>query len=318
MASQLTTTVQVDPAVAIYYDKVLLDRALPKLIYDLFGQRRSLKQKSGNTMKFRRYNSLSVANVPLSEAQPPPLQQLSKTDLLAQIQQFAGAVAISDVVDYTVEDNTLNETGDLLGEQMGLTLDTLLRDVLCASASYRACTAGANAHTPTEISATDIDACTSLLLGGNAEFIEEIKEATTGIGTTPIQQAFPVIGHTDELSALKACTGYIPVAKYPKADPMHKAEFGSVENSRWLLTTNAKKVGSDPSVYSNLMFAKNAYGVIDLEGGTVQNIFHGYGSSGTNDPANQIASMAWKAWFTARILNDLFILNIGASNKAAT
>jgi N4-gp56 family major capsid protein len=318
MASQATTTANVDPAVSLFYDKILLDRALPKLVYDIAGQQRNLRQKSGNTIKFRRYNSLPLANVPLPEGQPPPLNQLSKTDLLAQIQQFAGAVAITDVVKYTVEDDTLQETTQLQGEQMGLTLDSLLRDVLCASASYRSCTMGTNGKTPTELNQVDIDNAVQILLGGNAEFLEEVKQASTGIGTMPIAPAFIGIGHTDELTTLKNCTDWVPAHKYPKADPMHKAELGSTGYVRWLLTTNAKIVGTGPKVYNNLIIGRNAYGVIELDDGTVQNIFHDFGSAGPMDPVDQLASMGWKTWFVARILNDAFILIQAATNKAGT
>lgn len=315
MAGQVTTTGQVDPAVAIYYDRVLLERALPELVHDIAGQRRSISQKSGNTMKFRRYNSLTAATVPVSEPNPPPLEQLSKTDLLAQIQQYIKGVAISDVVDYTVEDNVLNETGDLLGENMGLTYDTIIRDILCASASYYACSAGSNAKTPTELHKTDIDGAVATLLGGNAKFITEVKAGDVGVGTVPVRKCFVAIGHTDEISALEGVTGFTSVANYPKADPMHDAEWGATGNLRWLMSTNAKRISGNPGVYQNLVMARNAYGVIDLEGGAVEHIFKGFDSGDKTDYANQIATMAWKGWLTGRILNDAWMLVLGATNK---
>lgn len=318
MANQATSTNQVDPAVALWYDRVLLERALPELIHDLFGQQRSLKKKSGNTIKFRRYNSLGIRNVPLAEGQPPPLDQLSKTDLLAQIMQFGGAVAITDVVHYTIEDDEMNETIQLQGEQLGLTLDTLTRDVLCASASYFTCTKGQNAQAITELNTYDIDGAATALLGGNAKMLTEIKNASTGIGTLPIRRAFCAIGHTDQIPALQNCFEFISVEKYASGGPMHETEWGSVHNTRWLLSTNAKKTGSGPSIYSNLLFGRNAYGVIELDDGTIENIFHDFGSAGPMDPLNQLATMGWKTWFTARILNDLFMLVLASTNKFGT
>ena len=96
---------------------------------------------------------------------------------------------------------------------------------------------------------------------------------------------------------------------------MHKAEIGSTGYVRWLLTTNCKVVGSGPKVYNNLMIGRNAYGVIGLDGATVQNIFHDFGSAGPMDPVNHLASMGWKTWFVARILNDAFILILAASDR---
>lgn len=318
MAGQVTTTAQIDPAVAIYYDRVLLERALPELLYDIAGQRRSISQKSGNTMKFRRYNSLTVATVPVSEPNPPPLEQMSKTDLLAQIQQYIKGVAITDVVDYTVEDNVLNEAGDLLGENMGLTYDTLVRDILCASASYYACSAGSNTKTPTEFHKTDIDGATAALRSGNAKYITEIKAGDVGVGTLPVRRAFIGIAHTDEESALEAVSEFITVAKYPKADPMNDSEYGATGSVRWCTTTNAKKTAGTAATYLNLIMARNAYGVIDLEGGAVEHIFKGFDTGDKSDYANQMATMAWKGWLTARILNDAWILALNATNKAGS
>ena len=62
--SNLTTTSDVDPAVATYYDRILLTRALPELIYELFAQKRPLPKKGGNTIKFRRYSALTKATTP--------------------------------------------------------------------------------------------------------------------------------------------------------------------------------------------------------------------------------------------------------------
>ena len=85
MADNLTTTTQVDPAVATFYDRVLLKRAQPYLVFDKFAQVRDIPGKSGNTVKFRRYSALTVATTPLTEGIAPPGQQLAKTDLTATI-----------------------------------------------------------------------------------------------------------------------------------------------------------------------------------------------------------------------------------------
>jgi N4-gp56 family major capsid protein len=318
MPSQITTTAQIDPAVAVFYDRALLERAIPEFLYNMFGQSRGIPKKSGNTIKFRRYNSLTIANVPLSEGVPPALQSLSRTDLLATVQQYGAAIGITDWVEYTVQDNVLNEANDLNGEQMGLTHDTLLRDILCASASYYACTAGNNTKTPTQLTTADIDGGVMVLMGGNAKFITEIKKAGTGVGTTPVRKCFAAIGHTEEFTALNDCVDSLSVEKYPQADPMHDSETHSVHNTRWFLTTNCKTIAGNPKVYHNVVLARNAYGVTDIDGTTIQHIFKDFGSGGTTDPLNQQASMGWKSTFTARILNDLWILVLGASNKAGT
>lgn len=84
----ITTTTQVDPAVSTMYDRLLLMRARPHLIHSLFAQRRNINKKNGNTIKFRRYTSLSAATTPIGEGVTPGGSQLAKTDLTAQVSQY--------------------------------------------------------------------------------------------------------------------------------------------------------------------------------------------------------------------------------------
>ncbi len=318
MPGQVTTTQQIDEAVGIYYNRVLLERALPALVHDKFAQRVSIKRKAGKTIKWRRYSSLTPAKTPLSEGFPPPAQTLAKTDLLATVSQYGTYVAITDWLDYTIEDNVLNETADLLGENFGETHDELLRDVLCATASYYACTGGNNGKTPTEFSETDITNAVIALLKGRAKMISEIVRPNPDTDIKAVRKAFWGIMHTDEITALEACSGFINTANYPGQQTVDENEWGAVKNTRWLITDKCKTVGSSPTVYHNLLMGKNAYGIVDIDGTMMKHIFKPFGSGGVSDPLDQQATMGWKSTFTARILNDAFILILGATNKAGT
>ena len=139
-----TTTTQVGPAVSTMYDRLLLMRARPHLIHTLFGQRRDLRKKSGNTIRFRRYTNLSVATTPIGEGQTPAGSQLAKTDLNAVVSQYGDFVEISDVVDLTVEDAVITEAVELLGQQFGETIDAIVRDTLSSVASATNASSGVN------------------------------------------------------------------------------------------------------------------------------------------------------------------------------
>lgn len=307
----LTTTTQVDPAVGIFYDRVLLKRAVPALVHDRFAQKKGIKSKSGTTIKFRRYNSLTVAKTPLQEGVTPPGQQLSKTDLTAQVSQYGDFVHVTDVVDLTVEDAVLTETAILLGEQMGETLDEITRDILAACASVTNASGGFNGDTPTEITQDDVDAVVDTLLGGNAKFISNIIKAGTGVGTAPVRAAYWGIFDTDIRRDVEDCEDWLGAHQYPNQSDIQADEWGSTGNVRWLMTTkgyytdDTSNLGAD--TYYLPIFGKDAYGTIKLDGGTVQNIVKEFGSGGTSDPLNQRATSGWKAWWVARILNDAFM-----------
>lgn len=314
----LTTTTQVDPAVAVYYDRVLLERALPELVHDKFAQKRSMPSKSGNTIKFRRYSALSIATTPLAEGVTPAGKQLSKTDLLATLQQYGDYVHITDWVDLTVEDAVLTEANEILGEQAGQTYDALIRDVLVACASQRNATGGSNGKTPTEPAASDFDAIVKVLKGANAKMISEVVPAGTGVGTVPIRPAYFAIAHTDLIDALESISGFRATAEYASQGPVMDAEWGAYKNTRFLVTTMADKVSGNPSTYRLPVIGKNAYGVVDLSEGNLTSIVKGYGSGGTSDPLNQRATAGWKFAFAARILNDSFMVLLRCTNKAGS
>ena len=311
MADNLTTTTEVDPAVATFYDRVLLRAAYPKLVHLKFAQHARLDKKHGNTYKWRRYANLSDATVPLTEGLTPPGQKLSKTDLTAKISFYGDYVHITDVIDLTVEDPVLTIAADKLGKQMGKTFDSLMRDILAACASSTNASGGSNGNDPTEITTADIDAVVKTLLGNDAEMITEIIKASPGQGTSPVRAAFYGIAHTDLIDDLESCTGFKSVAEYPHQNDVDEAEWGAIKNTRWLVSSNAKKdTSASPTEYKLPIIGKDAYGDVELT--TVKNIVHTFGSAGAGDPLNQRATSGWKAGWAARILNDNFmhVLNV--------
>lgn len=65
-------------------------------------------------------------------------------------------------------------------------------------------------------------------------------------------------------------------------------------------------------IHSTIVFGRDAYGIIDLEGeGTMQTIIKPHGSAGATDPLNQRATVAAKvAGFTVKLLNELWLVRI--------
>ncbi|MFP4086390.1 MAG: N4-gp56 family major capsid protein [Desulfobacteraceae bacterium] len=319
MPDALTTTTQVDPAVAVFYDRILLKRGLPYEVHDTWAQVRNLDAKSGNTIKFRRYSALSLALTPLPQGRKPPGQALSKTDLTAKVSQFGDWVHITDMVDLTVEDKVLTEAAEVLGEQRGQTRDVLLRNILTACASVTDATEGSNSETPTEITKKDIQKVVKTLLGGNAQYISNVKKAGSGQGTMPIRPSFGGIFHTDLMDDIEDVDGFIHTANYPRQENIMEAEYGSTGQVRWLMTNLAHKdEDASPDEYKCLICGKNAYGTTTIEQGNVKNIVKGFDSGGVANPLNQSASSGWKMIFTARILNDAFMHVLNVTHSSAS
>lgn len=305
-----TTTTQVSAAVSTYYDRLLLQRAKPYLIHTLFAQRRNLPKKSGNTIKFRRYSALSTATTPLSEGITPSGSQLSVTDITAVIVQYGDFVEVTDVVDLTTQDAVITESVEVLGQQMGETIDEVTRDMLSANASSTNCTGGDNGQTPTEITKSDIDGVIKTMMGNNALMISNIIPAGSGFNTVPIAPSYFGLTDTDMTKDLSAVANFVTVEAYAQQAPVMEAEWGQTGRVRWLVSSVGKVTSESPAQYHNFIIGRNAYGATELEGGSARTIIKAFGSGGTSDPLDQRATVSWKTFYVSRILNDNFMHNL--------
>ena len=68
---------------------------------------------------------------------------------------------------------------------------------------------------------------------------------------------------------------------------------------------------SQCAVYGCIFLGKDAYGVVDLEGGGLETIVKAKGSGGTADPLEQRATIGWKCTgYGAKILIPEYILRV--------
>ena len=84
----LTGTSDIAVNIKGYYDRVLLDRAVPELFYGLYGDIRPLPANSGTRINFRSYDPLAVATTALSEGTPGSGKVVATTDIYTTIKQY--------------------------------------------------------------------------------------------------------------------------------------------------------------------------------------------------------------------------------------
>jgi N4-gp56 family major capsid protein len=294
----LTTTSEIDPAVELYYDRsLLLEPLYPEYIYSRFGRKFSLARKKGNSINIRRYSRLSAATTPLTEGITPSGSKLAKVDIQAQLSQYGDYVTITDVVDLTVEDPVLNETSTLQNDQVLDTYDQLCRDYLCASASSTTCSSGG-----TVLNKTDIDGVVATLRGNDVKYLFRRITASQGQGTSPIQQAYAGLADTDLEDDIEDVAGSKLVTQYASDKSVSPAEYASTGRVRWL-TSSGGYVSS--SNYYCPILGREAYGLVNLKGANAKAVIKGFGSGGTSDPLNQRMTMGWKFWNAVRILQDI-------------
>lgn len=308
----MTTLTQLPPEVRTYFDRMLLTLARPYFIYDLFAQKRQIPLNSGDQMVFRRYGTLSAATIPLTDGQTPSGDQLSVTDFKAAISWYGSFVTITDQVQFVVQDRVLNEATKVLSLQLGLTIDTLIRDMMVSTASTIASSAGTNGLTPTEITDSDIQTAIVALRQGNARLMTNPLPGENKFGTAPVRSSYWGFMSVDMQKDLEAVSSFLSVANYPNPMNALEAEWGSTRNVRWLLNTNGFSAvnGAGDTVYSSFILGQEAYGVVRLGAKEAEFIVKPLGASGTADPLNQRGTVGYKYPFATRILNDNWITRL--------
>lgn len=139
--TQTTTTNNignnVTPEMKAYYDRQLIRFATPKLVHAQFGQSKPIPKGSGKTIEFRRFSPLPKAMKPLTEGVTPKGNQLNVTTVESTVDQYGDYVTLSDMLTLSAIDNVIVETQNVLGDQAGRTLDTVIREKVNAGTNVQ-------------------------------------------------------------------------------------------------------------------------------------------------------------------------------------
>jgi N4-gp56 family major capsid protein len=302
------------PELKTFYDRNLLERLLPLLVFMNFGQVRPMPAREGQTVNFRRFNALPLATTPLTEGVTPGNEQPTISQITASPLQYGSWIETSDILDFTALDPVLTEFGQLLAEQAAQSLDILTRDILVAGTTvqYADGVAGrVNVAAVTGIlDVVEARKAVRTLQTNKVAKVTQVLNASTGIGTRAVNASYIGIIGPQALYDLKADPNFLSIEDYGSQTVLLPNEVGSLDDIRFIMSNNTKvftgagAAGID--VYATLVMGANAYGMIAPMG--IENIVKGFGAG--QDPLNQRASTGWKAYYTAVILQQLAIVRI--------
>lgn len=285
-----------------FYERTLVQRLLPELLFLKYGQKKSYAKNKGKTISFRKFESLPVqkdenGNVKaLAEGVTPDGQDLTVTEITATVKQYGDYIPLTDEVDMVAIDPVLTESSELCGEQAGLTLDTVARDIICAGTNVQ--------YAGGVVSANEVV--------GKLTF-EEVKKAVRTLKKANAKKLAGncFIGIVDPETSydLQNDPAFIDISKYNGGEKLEDGEIGKLGGVRFIETTNTY-VDSHNNHYVKII-GKDAYGVVDINGKSKPEIIvKPLGSSGTEDPLNQRGTVGWKANMTAVRLNELAMLSL--------
>ena len=134
-----TTSTAANYTMKTAYEKQLLMQAKTQWVHAQFGKKYSIPANNGLIVEMRKSNpyTASTTNLLLSEGVTPTGQTYGQTRVLATVAQYGAYVTLSDLLDLAAFDPIIDENSMLLGEQLGTTLDWVVRDAMVSEASVQ-------------------------------------------------------------------------------------------------------------------------------------------------------------------------------------
>lgn len=326
----------ISPRTAAYVIKDLLSRAMPYMVIEKFGQNYPIPTQNTKTAKWRRYflqgatgsagsgsgNFYTpLALTPLVEGVTPAGNRLATQDYTVTLNQYGDYVTISDVVMDTHEDPILQEATGIMSEQAAMTIETIRFNILKAGTNVFYANGGARNAVNTTITLALQRQITTSILRQNGKMVTSVVKSTPDYRTEPVEGAFIALCHPDLETDIRSMAGYINPKQYGTTTP-YENEVGSVERVRYLTSTifapwadagglkgaMRSTTGTNADVYPILYIARDAYGIVPLKGKDSITPMVVNPKPAAGDPLAQRGTVGWKAWQSAVILQDAFMV----------
>lgn len=308
--AEMNTNTTLSPGLSVenktFYDKTLLVEAQANLVHDQFAQKRPIPKNGGKKIEFRKFASLPKALTPLTEGVTPDGKSLEVSKIEAEVSQYGDYVVYSDVLDLTAIDPVVTEGVKVIGNQAGLTLDTVTRNVLQTGTNVFYAPKGDG----TEVTSREgLDNTCKL----TAKVVKKVAAFLKKVNAPKINGDYVAIIHPFVAYDLQNDPEWLESHKYATPENIYEGELGKIGGVRFVESSEAKVYAG--GVFGCIFLGANAYGVTEIEGGGLKTIIKQLGSSGVADALDQRASIGWKAIKTAEILLEPYIIRVECKSE---
>ena len=291
-----------------FYDTELLDNAREKLIFTQLGKKQALPANHGRTIEFRRWRTLGRISA-LTEGVIPTGKKMGQVAITATLAQYGDYVTVSDVLDLHAIDDVILGATEELGASAGETADILVRNTLIGGTQILfadAYTSGSYASTPTNEAGLQSALGTSNTVCNLTPTM--VNKATTMLkksakGLKYSGQYYVAVIHPDVVYDLRQDAAWLDAHKYAAPEEIFSGEVGRLHGVRFIESNNApviKKSGQTYATYKTIFLAKDAFAVIDPEGGGLRTIIKSAKEIG--GPLEQFSTVGCKFEMAAKIL----------------
>jgi N4-gp56 family major capsid protein len=300
--TNVTRVANMAPEVMTYYEKVFLARAEFEFVLKEGGQMRTHAVNQGQTVNFTRYEPLSILTTPLGELSNPAACSMNSCTVAMTLSEYGMTTIHSKLLTTISIDSGMKEKIELVGQNMGETLNRLVRAELENGTDY-----WGNDHTADTIASGDnLDACNIRMVVQKLE-IAKAKAYKDGM----------FIGKTDPISKynLLGDSAWLNAKTYSDVQDLYKGEMGELYQVRFLLNKDvssgieaASSAASAVIRYYTYIHGDNSFGVYDLAQDKPK-LYILPNAVDSNSPAGRATFISWAGSFATQLLNSSWAMS---------
>ena len=283
-----------------FYDTELLENARVEMFFAQFAKKQPLPAGRGKTIEWRKWNTFAKA-AQLQEGVIPSGQKFGMSSKTGTINQYGTYATISDQLELHAYDDVILGATEEMGASAAETQETLIRDALLVNTNVLYCdnitlATGAVAGTPTapnqmEASATVLAALTPDMV---AKAVTKLKKDRV----PTINGKYYAVIHPSVAYDLRKSDAWVEAHKYAAPEALFNGEIGELHGCRFIEDVFAPILDGDYAnkagtvTYATYFFGKDAFGIIDPEGGAMEMIIKDKSEIG--GPLNQFSTVGYK------------------------
>ncbi len=293
------------PTMKTFYDTELLENARERLIFTQLGRKQPLPSNHGRTVEWRKFNTLPDCDA-LTEGVIPTGKKMGLTSITVALAQYGQYVSVSDLLELHALDDIILGATEELGAAGGKTADKLVRNVLKAGTNILFADAY-NGTTYVSTPSTESALQTALASYTCNLTPDMINKAVTNlkVGNAPTFSGgkYVAVIHPHVAYDLRKHPDWLDAHKYAAPEQIFNGEIGELHGVRFIESNLApviKGQAQSYATYKTMFFGKDAFGVIDPEGGGMETIVKSKNEAG--GPLNQFSTVGTKFETAAKIL----------------
>ncbi len=297
----VTDTATMPEEIQSFYDTELLDNAKSEMIYAQFAKRQTLPARHGKTVEWRKWNTFERADQ-LQEGVIPSGQKFGVSVKQAAIEQYGTYATLSDQLELHAYDDVILGATEEMGASAAQTQEILIRDALLTNTNVLYCdninlNDGSVASTPT--TPAEMQASETVLSALTPDMIAKAVTKMKKDRVPTINGKYVAVVHPSCAYDLRRSRDWLEAHQYAAPDQLFNGEIGELHGCRFVENVFAPVLGGDDYTnaaggvtYATYLFGKDAFGIVDPEGGALRMIVKDRSQVG--GPLDQFSTVGYK------------------------